>query len=1098
MGWRSRLLLRRATAQGTLLLAVLTVTLVATTLLGTFALLLTASETRAPQVALERVDPEDTTIDLRSVVGSKDGTSVATAAHAAMDAIVGDVAQERDLWTSSPWLSVPGTADPVDPIVYLADYPVVPEHTTLLAGEWPTTASVPGSYAVPVAVPQDAAERYGWELGDEVALEGVELGADLRMRVVGVYRAEPPRALWQRDLLSGRGHEPYFPVPGSFGSVVTEAWGPIVVAHDVDAIVPGTLTLVARPDLGSATPAQRAGLRDRLETAQTDAYASIPAASVQVSTTLDRTLDEIAATLAVTRAGVVVVGLLLLVVAVTVLLIAARLLAERRTAEQTLLTSRGASAPQLVGLAALEALGVALAAALLAPWLARLAYGALTRARLLRDAGLATDPGTPTTLWLTCAVAATLLAAVLLAPTLRRRVSAVDSEQQEVRQDRRQMFARSGVDLAVVVVAGVALWQLVRHGATGLAGSRGLDPLLVAAPALVLLAGGVLAGRVLPVVARTGEAVARHSRSLVAPLAAWQVSRRPHRAAGAVLLVTLAVAVGTFAQGWLATWHLSQREQAELAVGTDLRVDELGGSPLEQSALLAGLPEAPITSPVARRQAQVGIATGASALSTGVPATLVALDTRHAGDLLRGRLDGGWPAVTRDLAPASVVRGAPLPAGTRSISFDVQGWLAKRIKGAELRVSVLLADERGLRTTLDVGMLEPTSGRPVEEAVPTTFTLDVPEGVGALQLLGVTMDIRLDPLAVDLLTPENWEVTVHGIVSRMQALDADGEPTPVDLARAQWRTTSPSTWNPLAEGNRLGATWVEAGALHVTAATNMGLVLQGYSALYTTAFEREPIVHAIVTPGLLSTLTAEPDETLVVQVDGIDVQVRVDAVVPYLPSVPDGDALLVDRDALTRATLVAGGRDALADEWWAMVDDAAAPAAAAAVARSELGTASTRAAAVVEATDGPLRVGIPAALWSVTLAAVALAVTGVALSATVAVRTRRLELARLQALGASRGALSRAVLGEYALLGLLGTVAGVLVGAALVRVVGPLVTVSPRGLAPVPGVLVQWPWPALAAVVAVIGLGATLAVVVTTRALLRRTSGALLRLGDEG
>ena len=1097
MGWRSRLLLRRATAQGTLLLAVLTVTLVATTLLGTFALLLTASETRAPQVALERVDPEDTTIDLRSVVGSKDGTSVATAAHAAMDAIVGDVAQERDLWTSSPWLSVPGTADPVDPIVYLADYPVVPEHTTLLAGEWPTTASVPGSYAIPVAVPQNAAARYGWELGDEVALEGVELGADLRMRVVGVYRAEPPRALWQRDLLSGRGHEPYFPVPGSFGSVVTEAWGPIVVAHDVDAIVPGTLTLVARPDLGSATPAQRAGLRDRLETAQTDAYASIPAASVQVSTTLDRTLDEIAATLAVTRAGVVVVGLLLLVVAVTVLLIAARLLAERRTAEQTLLTSRGASAPQLVGLAALEALGVALAAALLAPWLARLAYGALTRARLLRDAGLATDPGTPTTLWLTCAVAATLLAAVLLAPTLRRRVSAVDSEQQEVRQDRRQMFARSGVDLAVVVVAGVALWQLVRHGATGLAGSRGLDPLLVAAPALVLLAGGVLAGRVLPVVARTGEAVARHSRSLVAPLAAWQVSRRPHRAAGAVLLVTLAVAVGTFAQGWLDTWRTSQREQAELTIGTDLRITDPDGSLFEQSARIGGVDHLPVVAPVALRQVQTAIASGADASTSGVTTTMLALDTHHAGDLLRGRLDGGWSAATAGMAPARPVQGVPIPAGTSELRLTLSARVRAPLTGddaARTWASLVVQDARGARATLDLPAVTTAVGSGPD--APAELALALPEDLGATQLIGVGLRLSLPPDVWSTFDPELWNLPYDAVLTDVRAVDTDGDETLLDLSRGAWHTTGAP--QPFQQGIRLGATWVDGDGLHVTATPDLGHVGDGTAALYTTTFDREPIVHAVVTPALLSKLSATEDDVLVVDVDGVAVQLRIDRQVPYLPGIPRGDAMLVDRDALLRAVLVAGGRSTLTDEWWARVSDGDAPGAAAAITKTGAGTTTTRVEVRAEATDGPLHVAVPAALWIVTLAAVALAVAGIALSATVAVRTRRLELARLQALGASQGSLVRAIVGEYGLLGAIGTIAGVAVGALLAWFVGPLVTVSARGLAPVPSVVVQWPWPVLGAVVGTLTIGALLAVVVTTRALLRRASGALLRLGDEG
>ena len=111
------------------------------------------------------------------------------------------------------------------------------------------------------------------------------------------------------------------------------------------------------------------------------------------------------------------------------------------------------------------------------------------------------------------------------------------------------------------------------------------------------------------------------------------------------------------------------------------------------------------------------------------------------------------------------------------------------------------------------------------------------------------------------------------------------------------------------------------------------------------------------------------------------------------------------------------------------------------------------------ATDGPLRVGVQAALWIVTVAALALAVAGFAMSATVAVRTRRLELARLQALGASRSGLVRSVLVEHGILGVLGLVAGLALGAVLARSSRRWSRCPPTGGRPVPAVVVQWPWP---------------------------------------
>ncbi|MYR40572.1 ABC transporter permease, partial [Streptomyces sp. SID5910] len=60
---------------------------------------------------------------------------------------------------------------------------------------------------------------------------------------------------------------------------------------------------------------------------------------------------------------------------------------------------------------------------------------------------------------------------------------------------------RAGADVGLLVVAGVAYWQLSRQtsgAVTGDGGALGIDPLLVAAPALALLAGTVLTLRLLP------------------------------------------------------------------------------------------------------------------------------------------------------------------------------------------------------------------------------------------------------------------------------------------------------------------------------------------------------------------------------------------------------------------------------------------------------------------------------------------------------------------------------------------------------------------------------------------------------------------------
>ena len=361
--------------------------------------------------------------------------------------------------------------------------------------------------------------------------------------------------------------------------------------------------------------------------------------------------------LAVTRVSLVIVGLMLVVLAVTVLLLAARLLADRRAPEQTLMSSRGASGRQLLALAALEAAVVALVTTLVSPWLAGLLFQAITAVGPLAKAGLHHDPGRPPSLWITCAVSSFVLAAVLLGPLLRRRGSVVDAEQQLVRQDRRGGLARSGADLALLVLAGLAVWQLRSYQSpVAESGAERLDPVLVLAPALLLLAGAVLALRLMPLVARAGERMAARSRSLVSPLAAWEVGRRPGRAAGAVLLLTLALAVGTFSQSFLSTWRTSQGDQVDLAVGTDVRLDRMDGSGIAQASTVDALTGVQAASPVTFRSVPVGQPSDTPGESSG----------RHGQPPRAGHHPGGRAAARPDLAVLEHHRRTPATRRARS------------------------------------------------------------------------------------------------------------------------------------------------------------------------------------------------------------------------------------------------------------------------------------------------------------------------------------------------------------------------------------------------------------------------------------------------
>ena len=1082
------LLLHRARSQQSLLLVVLAVTVVGATLLGTFALLLAASEGRLLAVALERTAPGSREIDVTISSGSAaDVAGSLPPADAFLDDLLGGLPADRDAWLASSLYTIEGTADARAPYTYFAANAQYAESSTLVTGAFPTSG-VDSDGRVPVAVPQVAAEAYGWTVGSVVRLQQASTREPARAVVTGTYRLTGAPQTWSRDVLDGREHDEAYPVLGA-GFLTTRAWGPLVVG-DAAVLTDGTVSLgvahlVARPSLADAQAGAIDDLRGRLDESQATLAAAIPTTGVSalVSSPLGSTVDAAAGDLQVTRVTLVVVALLLATLAVTVLMLAARMLSDRRLAEQELMASRGASRRQVVRLALLEAIGLAVVTAAVSPFLAELTYRAIVQIPALERGGLAVDPGRPLLLWAACGVSALVLVGVLVVPLLRR------GEKRGGRSERGGSAARSGADIALVLVAGIALWQLSSYqGAPDGAGAglSSLDPVLVLAPALVLLAGAVLALRCMPLVAHLGERAASRSRAWVSPLAVWELARRPARASSAVLLVALTVGVAAFSTSFLQTWRASQQDQADLAVGTDLRATPALGTPLDAGAQLSVVPGAGGAAPATVRDTTIGVATGPRNSSGGVPAHLLAVDTTRADELLRGRVEPGWGELTTGMGPSAAAAGVALPGSPRFLVVDLQTYSSAPETAATVVSWLVVQDRAGARTSLAL----PSLALGVER---TDVVLPLGAGSDGLQLVGLVA--RAVPASGSAL-PSPAPVTLD--LTHLRVTSASAAAPGTDGADAEAVSFTGATWESQAVGAEVSA---RTDRLRVSGDLPTVTSVETTTELTATTFpdpsSGSAEIAAVVTPDVLETLDAGVGDRIQVDVAGASVPAVVRGTVPYLPGAPHGRGVLVDADLLGRAVLVAGSPGALADEWWMAASDEAAPGLATELERSAGMSTVVRATERADATDGPLHVGVQAALWMLVTAALALSVSGLGMSAAVTVRNRRLEFARLQALGAPRGGLVRSVLAEHAVLGVVGVVVGMALGALLAQVVAPLITTSASGAAPVPGVVVHWDWAAQLTLLSVlVGLVAVV-VALTTGTLLKRASGQLLRLGDE-
>ncbi|MFC1416571.1 FtsX-like permease family protein [Streptacidiphilus cavernicola] len=972
--------------------------------------------------------------------------------------------------------AVPGAAPGADPdLTTLADL----DHSrlVLLKGSWPT-APVPGQ-PVPVALPAAAQTRLP-AVGGLLALKDRFTGHTLTVRLVGVYRARSTAdPYWQLDPLGGKGssqvgftsYGPLLADPAVFsaGAVAekTVYWQTVadfstVTASRADALA-GTV---------SATLA--AASRDSSLGEQANATSGLP----QLVPALDRAL-------VVARSSLLVGALQLVLLALFAILLAARLIADAHESEDALLNARGATGRRLTTLACAEGALLVLPSLVAAPLLAGPLVRLLSRQGPMASAGvrLGALPVLPTVL--TAAVAALGCLAALLTPYFRRRRTPVAGNSARTRRRVPPGLLKAGGDVVLLVLAAVAYWQLRHYSATGSGllatgsgGTLGIDPVLVTAPALTLCAGAVLAMRLLPVVAGIGDRFASRSSGLPGALAGWQLARRPQQgAAPTVMLLVLAVAMGTLAVGQDSTIQRSQTDQAAFETGADLRVTGSSGQAFGQNAGLAGVPGVGTA---------VGVARGSLALPQGRTGELLALDTRAERTLLPLRSDLSSAPVGKLLAPLAVPSppsgdpgaGLTVPGRPHELDLDVGATAAGGSFPGEDTLFVTVTDRHGLPYQLRP-LTVPVDGRTHTLRIDLDDAADAPLGAPSypLTISGFGVSFPVPQLPSSVPAPRQAFV-VH-------AVRADGAEVGVP-AGMQWQA------QPASGAQSASGAQHDAGAtlLGVSAAASAPVTL-GFSSVDTNTQDIQqedellltPVqsrsagpVPAVVTDGFLTATGARVGQTVTF---GQDAPVlKITAAVRELPttgpggsapgatdspaSSPDyGGAMLVDLAAYD-AWLVADGQPAQQPtEWWIGVAPHA-PGGSAAVAAALRARPDVQSVLVQDEVLGglrgnPLAAGTRAALLCSAVIAALLAAVGFGVGAAGSVRRRANEAGVLRALGAGRRDLARSTAVELGVPLLLGVLMGLLMGALLTRMLIPLIVLTTAATRPDPPVLVQLP-----------------------------------------
>ncbi len=1085
----------------------LLVSILSATLLATLFLLSTSTETFASRAALRDAPAEDLRVVQRITLNDQlapviDGASVATAALFEGVPYVTSIHAQGDIIEIR-------RPDQTGALGYFATMDGIADATNLDTGRW----AVAGAERE-ATIPTVLMTSLGLELGDTFEVSPLfRRNESTEITVVGTYTARVPGAdFWRFDRLQGQAHDPVYPLPFSGGLVRMDAYGPLI--SDVDTVSMygiGDVTVTTVPNFADVSLQQTTEILSRVDDieATTTRGVGINGSNVRVNTVIDTTLGGVIGSLAVTRSSVLVTGLLLLVLSIAALGQTARLMAERRHSELNLMIARGGSGRQVFRLALMEAIVLGAITAGAAPWLARYGYQAIASQGVMTRAGMNQDPGLPVWIWAVTGIVGLVLIVVLVAPLLKRTGTFVDSEQARSRPGKRAAFQRSGLDFALVILAALAYWQLRSYESPVIAdgGIARLDPLLAAGPALALLAGSLIAVRLIPAASKALEGLAARGRRAVMPLAAWEVGRRSARAVSAILLLTLAVSVGTFAMSYLTTWQLSQDHQAQYQHPADLMVAGLSGPSITQAAILASERADVTISPGMIAPAVVSSDTEQSLIANdglrGSDVTIYATDNTGLEFYSQGRLGaegGGTLATSLTSTRSEATGGFDLPGDAAGIEMRVTASTpATALNNINVTLRAVLKDANGQWFTVEMGSV-PADGdehRLRAPFVETPFAdrLAQPISLVGLQQVWFADDRETDAavLQAEGRLPLTLSVDGIGALELSQVVPVSGVgpayvSTPVDSGSAR-------TWNATNSG--VGITSLTPADDQIRAelfALPNSLRFRAV-ALTQSAEPALGAVPIVPTANLARRLNLDPGDPVLLAIGGAVIEGFVQDITYVLPEEnPRQEAILANADLLALAVIQAGSPSPEINRWWIGIDEAdiaaysrALPEQAEVTGRTQLATSFM---------EDPLRIASQAALWLVTGAAVILAAVGFAVHAVVTVRARHIEFAQLRAVGVQRGQLLRVVSGEALLLSLLGVVFGVTLGVALGYLVAPLVAVGADGRPPLPGVLVDIPWVTVGLLALEVAAVLALTVFLVGLMLRRINPAQLLRLGD--
>lgn len=976
--------------------------------------------------------------------------------------------------------------------------PDVEKRVTILEGRLPvaTTGLPPQGETLKIEVAFDkaSADSKGLSVGSiyPVTSYWEDKHARAEAVIVGIYeRSEPDHPVWRiyDDSFGTRGTSldfAFFVVPedsilgglGSYFPAMGANWAWLIDTN---------------PDAIHAVDTAR--IQSTIRVTQNELKAVVD--GFMMETELPDTLAAFEENLFFNRLPMFIVLILIVLVVLYYVTALAMLLVDAQKAEVALLRSRGATSFQILAVFIFEAALISGLGVLLGPVLSLGAVsliGALPPFHELNNGSLLPVQFTAGVAKLALIGGGLALLALLIPAIRASRMGILREKRSRTRPNRLALLQRYYLDLGFLGLAVFMFWQLSKQGSfvgVQLFGERTVDRLILAAPAVFMVAAGVVLLRVFPLVMDLlARLLSMRLFSHIAPssvvLGLWQMARNPGHHARLSLLLILTAGLGVFAASFAGTLERGSKERALYDSGADIRAVSIstavGGQSYSPASTIRSVPGVAASTSIYRERAAL-TARGEYEAFTVIG---VSPDDFPAVGFFRDDFaDRPLPEML-NLIRSPEQGGILLPENTRWLSIMVK----PVVRQQNTVLAARLSDSNGRFYTLHLGDLRPVSvdtqrfncasgdpedppewcrvGASVFPGPQPGFGSLVPNPPLRLHSIGVTVvrggsDLRPGAIDID-------DITVF-TGSGAESVMIEGFETPASLDR--WRRVFSGT-NSLGDAFNLAP-----GALGVARFRWTQGYLREFRGL--VAGREDSPVPVLANSAFMSRYSVRLGEPVPVAVASVRMDFTVVGTMDYFPTVDPNEAPFVIADVAALHARLNSDRlfqERQPTEYWISTDSGRAygmldPAVevpdrdptgpsldrALGAVRVRYIQVSDRAEALNDAAIDPLVAAGWKALLGIAFSTVLIvSAIGFVIHTRVSFQNRRAEFALLRTIGLSMRQLITLVVLEQVIVIGVAVALGIVMGSQLGITIMPYLANSGEGVRLVPPMLVQINW----------------------------------------